>query len=133
MGWLLKCALLLIGGARPPRDLEGLLLGRGGVGRAEVASREDVEGHTGRAAPCGGGRPVSSIGPVCGSREPLPCAGNLVDLALHLVPRVTIAGLDLADELVPLAGDLVELVVGQLAPFLPNLAPELLPVALDLV
>src|SRR5205085_9440611 len=54
-------------------------------------------------------------------------------LPLRLVLADAVGVLDLADELVALAGDLVELVVGQLAPLLLHLAFGLLPVSCDAV
>src|SRR5207237_11081 len=55
------------------------------------------------------------------------------NLALGLVLADAVGLLDLADQLVALPGDLVELVVGQLAPLLLDLAFGLLPVACDAV
>src|SRR5436305_9729784 len=62
-----------------------------------------------------------------------PGLGELIDLALHPVALVTEALLELADELVPPASDLIQVVVGQLAPLLSDLSAELLPVARHLV
>src|SRR6478609_5763516 len=53
------------------------------------------------------------------------------DLLLGLVAADAVALLDATQQLVALAGDDVEIVVGQLAPLLLDLALELLPVALD--
>src|SRR5437868_10672103 len=55
------------------------------------------------------------------------------ELLLGLVLADAVRILDLADELIALAGDLVELVVGQLAPLLVQLAFGLLPVSCDAV
>ena len=55
------------------------------------------------------------------------------DLLLGLVLGDPVLLLDLADELVALAGDDVDVVVGELAPLLLHLARELLPVAFDAV
>src|SRR5262245_44960488 len=54
-------------------------------------------------------------------------------LTLGLVLREAILLLHLADELVALAVNDVELIVGQLAPLLLDLALELLPVAFDAI
>src|SRR5690606_9199965 len=66
-----------------------------------------------------------------------PCALELVrellELALGLLDRDALALLQLAEELVAAARDLVEIVVGELAPALLQAALELLPVALDAV
>src|SRR3954468_13079081 len=64
---------------------------------------------------------------------PLPRAGQLVEFPFRLVPLPAEPLLELPDDLVPLAGGLVQIVVGQLAPLLLDLALELLPVALDLI
>src|SRR5262249_29745535 len=66
-------------------------------------------------------------------RRGSPSAGQLVQLPFGPVALVAIAGLQLPDELVPLAGGLVQVVVGQVAPLLLDLALELLPVAFDSV
>src|SRR5436190_74605 len=57
----------------------------------------------------------------------------IVDLLLGLVLADTVGILDLADQLVALAGDLVEVVVGELAPLLLHFALHLLPVSSDAV
>src|SRR5262245_1072717 len=71
---------------------------------------------------------------VCTGKEagpPSPSAGQLIELALGSVPLVAVPGLQLPDELIPLAGGLVQVVVGQVAPLLLDLPLELLPIALD--
>src|SRR6185436_13868079 len=55
------------------------------------------------------------------------------DLALGLVLADAVGVLDLADQLVALARDAVEVVVGELAPLLLRLALQLLPVAFDAI
>src|SRR5688572_9136273 len=57
----------------------------------------------------------------------------VLDLALGLGLRDAVLLLDLADQLFALAVDLIEIVVGKLAPLLLDLAFELLPVALNLI
>jgi len=66
------------------------------------------------------------------SAQALP-AFEVADLPVRFVLRNPVFLLDLADELVALAADLLELVIGEIAPLLPDLALELLPVALDLI
>src|SRR5258708_9662690 len=56
-----------------------------------------------------------------------------LELLLGLVLADAVGVLDLADQLVALAGDLVELIVGQLAPLLFHFALRLLPVACDAI
>src|SRR6185312_9897345 len=58
---------------------------------------------------------------------------EVLDLLLGLVPGDPIRVLEAARELVALPADLVELVVGETAPGLADMALELLPVALDAV
>src|SRR4051812_8406926 len=53
-----------------------------------------------------------------------------IDVLLHLILRMTVAGLDLALELLAVAVDLGEIVIGELTPLLFDLAAELFPVAL---
>src|SRR5438477_10202029 len=60
-------------------------------------------------------------------------AKPVVDVLLHLVLGIAVASLELALELLTAAVDLGEVVVGQLAPFLLDLAGELLPVAFDAI
>src|SRR5690606_25292546 len=57
----------------------------------------------------------------------------VLDLTLGLVLGNAVTFLNLARELVALAGDDVEVVVGQLAPLLLDLALHLLPVTFDAV
>src|SRR6478736_1508065 len=57
----------------------------------------------------------------------------VVDLPARFVLRAAILLLDLAHQLVALAADRVELVVGELAPLLLHLPAELLPIALDAI
>jgi hypothetical protein len=66
-------------------------------------------------------------GPVVRGLEPA------VDLALGLVLRNAIALLETAGELLALALDHVEVVIGELAPLLLNLAFELLPVSFNAI
>src|SRR5882757_6787865 len=56
-----------------------------------------------------------------------------IDLALRLVPRNAVALLQPAGELLALALDHIEVVVGELAPLLLSLALELFPVAFDTI
>src|SRR5207245_9694829 len=56
---------------------------------------------------------------------------NGLQLALDFVPGFTVAFLQLADELVPLAADHVDVVISQFTPLLLDFALELLPVAFD--
>ena len=56
-----------------------------------------------------------------------------VDLALGLVLGDTVALLDASKQLVALAGDHVQVVVGELAPLLLDLALDLLPISFDTV
>src|SRR5215468_6768209 len=56
-----------------------------------------------------------------------------VDFALGLVPGVAVALLQTAGELSALALDDIQIVVGELAPFLLHLALELLPIAFDTI
>src|SRR5262245_22437088 len=65
--------------------------------------------------------------------RPSPGAGQFIQLALGPVPLVAVPSLQLPDELIPPAGGLVQVVVGQVAPLLLDLPLELLPIALDLV
>src|SRR5262245_5898673 len=51
-----------------------------------------------------------------------PGAGQRVQLTFGPVPLVAVAGLELPNDLVPLAGGLVQVVVGQVAPLLLDLA-----------
>src|SRR5690606_16173156 len=57
----------------------------------------------------------------------------IVDVAANAVLFDAIPLLDLALELIALAGDLVEIVVGEFAPLLLDLALELFPVSFDAV
>src|SRR5215831_16604069 len=57
----------------------------------------------------------------------------LRELMLGRLARDAVALLDLADHLIALAGDLIPVAVGQLAPTFAGLADELLPVAFDLI
>src|SRR5262249_11492756 len=63
----------------------------------------------------------------------LPPGPPVLDLLLGLIPRDAVALLDAAHELVALAVDDREVVIGQLAPALLDLAGELLPIAGDLI
>jgi hypothetical protein len=63
----------------------------------------------------------------------LHAAEPVVDILLHLVLRVTVARLDLALELLAVAVDLREVIVGELAPLCFHLAGDLLPIACDAV
>src|SRR3982074_2931619 len=56
-----------------------------------------------------------------------------VDLTLRLILGDAVAFLDTADELVLLAADDGQVVLGQLAPLLLHLAGELLPIAFDAI
>src|ERR1700730_10728712 len=56
-----------------------------------------------------------------------------VDLTLRLILGDAVAFLDAADELVLLAADDSQVVLGQLAPLLLHLAGELLPIAFDAI
>src|SRR5262249_25974291 len=58
-------------------------------------------------------------------------AEPIVDVLLHLIPRMPIAGLYLSFELLAVAVDLRQIVIGEFAPFLLNLAGHLFPVAFD--
>ena len=66
-------------------------------------------------------------------RLPLLRAVPVVDVLADLVLGDAVALLDLAFELVALAGDDVEVVVGQLAPLLLDLALDLLPVSFNAI
>jgi hypothetical protein len=61
----------------------------------------------------------------------VPVLEELVDLGLCLCPGVAVAGLDLADELIAAALDLVQIVIGELAPLLLDLAAQLSPSATE--
>src|SRR5262245_53415615 len=65
--------------------------------------------------------------------RPSPGADQFIQLALGPVPLVAVPGLQPPDELIPPAGGLVQVVVGQVAPLLLDLPLELLPIALDLI
>src|SRR5271166_4194196 len=58
-------------------------------------------------------------------------ASPVVDLFARLVSRDPVAFLDLAFQLFALAGDDIQIVVGEIAPLLLDLALDLLPVSLD--
>src|SRR3954467_2324230 len=62
-------------------------------------------------------------------RLPLLRAVPVVDILAHLIPGDAVALLDLAFELVALAADDIEIVIGQLAPLLFNLAFDLFPIS----
>jgi len=53
---------------------------------------------------------------------PLPAAGRVVDLLLHLVLGDAVALLELALQLFAVAGNLLDVIVRQLAPLLFDLA-----------
>src|SRR4026208_784441 len=74
-------------------------------------------------------RNLRSLSSLCA----LHAAEPIVDVLLHLVLRVTVARLDLAFELLAVAVDLREVVVGELAPLCLHLAGDLLPIAGDAV
>ena len=57
--------------------------------------------------------------------------GDFVESSLGPVPLASIPLLERADDLIPLAGGLVQVLVGQLPPLLLHPALELLPDALD--
>src|SRR5688572_3401775 len=57
----------------------------------------------------------------------------VLDLAIRLVLRAAVALLDLADELVALAVDDRNVIIGELAPALLDLTLELLPVAFNAI
>src|SRR5882724_6508945 len=58
---------------------------------------------------------------------------EFADLALNLVLLQAVALLDDADELIALAGDHIQVVVGELTPPLTNFSPHLFPLAFDIV
>src|SRR4029453_9226026 len=60
-------------------------------------------------------------------------AEPVVDVLLHLVLGIAVAGLDLALELLAVAVDLGDVVVGELAPLFLHLAGDLLPIAFDAI
>lgn len=60
-------------------------------------------------------------------------AFEVSDLTIHFVQRLPVPLPDLADELVTLPGDHVDIVVGQLSPLLADLALELLLIPFDRV
>lgn len=67
------------------------------------------------------------------ARSALAAGAELVDFLLGLFLGFAVALLDLAFELFGAAVDLIEIVVGQLAPLLLGFASDLFPVAFDLV
>ena len=70
----------------------------------------------------------------CGVAEPVHLLGLPErQLRVNFVPGKSVRLLDLPGQLVALAGDDVELVVGELAPLFLDAALELLPVAFDAV
>src|SRR5262249_20117960 len=73
--------------------------------------------------------------PHSGMVRSLPFLGAVpvVDVLAHLVAGDAVALLDLALELLAVAGDDIEVVVGQAAPLFLHLALELLPVTFDAV
>src|SRR5581483_9319695 len=62
------------------------------------------------------------------SRTVIP-RGKLVGAALGLFTRIAVAFLQLADQLIALPGDILQVIVGELAPLFPDSAFELVPVA----
>ena len=60
-------------------------------------------------------------------------ANPVVDFLLYLVLGIPVARLDLALELLAVAVDLRDVVVGELAPLLLNFAGDLFPIAFDAV
>ena len=58
---------------------------------------------------------------------------ELPDLTFDIVPRGAVAPLKQTDQLIPLAGDDIEIVVGELAPLFPNLSLGLLPAPFEAV
>src|SRR5512135_1445263 len=106
-------------------------------GRRIGASRAHRAGPDGtpvtRKADGRGYRSGRRVRPRLDRRPSIAGPAEVLDLALGLLLGVAVALLDLADELVPVAGDLGQLVIRQLAPFRLDLALDLLPVALDLV
>src|SRR5690606_12114710 len=60
-------------------------------------------------------------------------AAKVIDISARLFARLAVGLLDLADELVALSLDLLEVVVCEAAPALARLALDLLPVSFDLV
>src|SRR5262245_12590438 len=67
----------------------------------------------------------------CGS--PALCRIPVVDVLADLILGQTVALLDLALELIPAAGDDVEIIVGELAPLLLHLPFHLLPISLHAI
>jgi hypothetical protein len=63
----------------------------------------------------------------------LPTAHGSIDLALGLIALIAIPLLDFPDELVSRARELIQVVIGQLAPLLLSPAFKLLPIAFDLI
>src|SRR6185369_10380833 len=63
--------------------------------------------------------------------EPSEGARPAIQLALRLFLGDPVSLLDLADELVLLAGDVVEVIIRELRPLLLRLAADLLPIACD--
>src|SRR5688572_2732404 len=99
--------------------------------------RPSPESAPARGRPAASGRTATS--PVAGSLFPRLLFPSLqpglpvLDLLLGFVLLHAVALLDLAHELVAMAGHLVEFVVGELAPLLLDLALHLLPVTLNRV
>jgi hypothetical protein len=87
-----------------------------------------------KRAPAPGGHPDAGaeIKPWGGWPASHP-AEPIVDVLLHLVLGIAVAGLDLALELLAVAVDLREVIVGELAPLCFHLAGDLLPIACDAV
>src|SRR5438552_692107 len=84
------------------------------------------------------GGPYSKTGsrgsPFCqsfqrGERLPLLSAAPIVDILAHLVLGDAVPLLDLAFELIALAANEIEIVIGQLAPLFFDLAFDLLPIS----
>src|SRR6185369_12681382 len=97
---------------------------------AHHAGKKRPGGNRGASpVPAGGTPPLASLLSVLVGLARLP----RLQLLLGLVLADAVRALDLADQLVAVAGDPVQVVVGELAPLLLHFALRLLPVALDAI
>src|SRR5262249_15165350 len=67
------------------------------------------------------------------ANRPSPGTGQFIKLALGPIPLVAVPSLQSPNDLIPPSGGLIQIVIGQIAPFLLDLPLKLLPIALDLI
>src|SRR5205814_6876221 len=99
---------------------------------AFARARAPPAGAPAHGRPAAGDRTASGRASVCPAVL-LLAVFPFAHLIFGLVARVAVALLDLADELVALAGHAIELVIGELAPALLQRALHLLPVACNAI